>query len=304
MSLSIKSISSVCHCGSVTYTCSPGCGGNPPSGYDHIACATSTDCISGPATTTTTTTTTTTSTGTYSTISTTTISISTLTDSTTISTTTSSTTTTTTTTNQINPINFNNPATINNLLTSTNQDITACLTNCSNNGVCQLDPSTQKLLCACDQYFTGSKCNIDTRPCSYGPCLNNATCTNTNLTSAGYVCECNEFYTGANCETQIDLCQNETCSSNGKCGIVDNKPKCQCFQYYSGDVCQTQSQTLVTIKSMIGTTSIIAVALIIAFYLLILISDILKFLVCSDKEKYKHYRAKRRIFKPFYVPSS
>ena len=195
-------------------------------------------------------------------------------------------------------INFNNPASINNLLTSTNQDITACLTNCSNNGVCQLDPSTQKLLCTCDQYFTGSKCNIDTRPCSYGPCLNNATCINTNLTSPGYLCECNQFYTGTNCETQIDLCQNETCSSNGKCSIVDNKPECKCFQYYSGDNCKTQSQTLVVIKSFIETTSIIAIILIIAFYMIIVISDVLKFLVCNKEKRFK--KKQKNQVKPTY----
>ena len=150
------------------------------------------------------------------------------------------------------------------------------MTNCSSNGACQLDPLTQKLICSCKQYFTGLKCNIDIRACSYGPCLNNATCKNTNLTSTGYLCECNEFYTGANCETQIDLCQNRTCSSNWKCSIVDNKPKCKCFQYYLDENCENEEETLVTLKSVIRTTSIIAIILIITFFLSMVVLDILK----------------------------
>jgi hypothetical protein len=199
-----------------------------------------------------------------------------------------------------NQLDLTNIFLINNLLTLNNQDITACLANCSNNGVCQLDPSTQKLLCACDQYFTGSKCNIDTRPCSYGPCLNNATCTNTNLTTFGYLCECNEFYTGTNCETQIDLCQNETCSSNGKCGIVDNKPKCKCFQYYSGDKCQAVDQSLVTIKNIISTTSIIAIILIISFYLLVILSDLSKYVFCVKDDGFK-YEKYHHVYKFRYI---
>ena len=189
---------------------------------------------------------------------------------------------------------------MNSLLSLKDQDISACLTNCSNNGVCKLDVSMQKILCSCNQYFIGSKCNIDTRPCSYGPCLNNATCVNTNSTKAGYVCECGEFYEGYNCETQIDLCQNETCSSNGKCSVVENKPKCQCFQYYSGDRCQIQDQTLTTIKAAISTTSILAIILIISFYLLLFFSDILNLFIGKRKNKRK-YSIKVNIYKPYYV---
>ena len=198
-------------------------------------------------------------------------------------------------------IDFNDPAYLNDLMAYLDQDVTPCLTNCSSNGVCMLDVSLQVLICSCDEFFTGPKCNIDTRPCSNSPCLNNGTCTNTNLTTAGYTCECNEFYTGSNCETQIDLCQNETCSSNGKCSVVDNKPNCTCFQYYSGDHCQTQSQTLLTIKNVIGITSVIAIIMIIAFYLIIAFSDLLNCLFCKKKRNKENYQVHRRVFKPFYV---
>jgi hypothetical protein len=197
---------------------------------------------------------------------------------------------------------LNNLLIVNSLLSLSNQDVTACLTNCSNNGVCELDPATQKLFCSCNQHFTGSKCNIDTRPCSYGPCLNNATCINTNSTTLGYTCECNGFYTGNNCETQIDLCQNETCSSNGKCSVVDNKAKCKCFQYYSGDNCQNMDQSLVTIKNIISTASIIAITLIISFYFLIILSDLSKYVFCNKEDaiNYKKYQ-NHHIYKVKYI---
>ena len=168
--------------------------------------------------------------------------------------------------------------------------------------MCKLDPLTQKFICSCNQYFTGSKCNIDTRPCSYGPCLNNATCTNTNLTSAGYVCECNEFYTGANCETQIDLCQNETCSSNGKCGIVDNKPKCKCFQYYSGEKCETKDEFIQTIKKVRYGSAIIAIIFVILFYSIIAFSDFLNYFIHKkNKSKIQPKRNKPKIYRLKYI---
>ena len=136
------------------------------------------------------------------------------------------------TTSLTNQLNLENNVAIKNLLESNDQDITACLTNCSNNGVCQFDP-------------------------------------------------------------QIDLCQNETCFTNGKCFIVDNKPKCKCFQYYSGEKCELQDQTLATIKYVANLALILAIIIIFSFYILILVSDLLKYVIFRSK-----YR-RRKIFKKF-----
>ena len=306
-----------CSCLISSFLCSKGCGGQPPKGIDDLPCLLTAFCTSKPAISSATTTSSTGTTGsTFSTISSPSQSTSVLKINSVISSTSimystvqnSSTPVPLLSTTvfydpfQIYQIDFNDPAAINSLLAYLNQDITPCLTNCSNNGVCLLDQTTQTLFCACDDNFTGLNCNMDARPCSNSPCLNNATCINTNLTSAGYFCECNNFYTGANCETQIDLCQNETCSSNGKCSVVENKANCTCFQYFSGDHCEIQSQTLVTIKNVIGITSVIAIIMIIAFYLIIVISDVLNFLISKKERRNQTNKLNRRVFKPFYVP--
>ena len=178
---------------------------------------------------------------------------------------------------------------------SDDQDMIGCLANCSNNGECQFYLNTFKLFCSCNLHFRGPKCDIDTRACSCGPCLNNAVCINTNLSTTGYLCNCNQFYTGTNCETEIDLCQNETCSSNGKCGIVDNKPKCKCFRYYSGETCELQEKTLSTIKYVSNLALILTISLISLFYILIFVSDLLNYVICRSKYRYR----KPKILKKF-----
>ena len=62
------------------------------------------------------------------------------------------------------------------LLTST-LDISNCVSNCSNYGVCKLS-LTNQFICTCDLDHSGSKCDKDLRPCSSLPCLNYLQCDN------------------------------------------------------------------------------------------------------------------------------
>ena len=63
-----------------------------------------------------------------------------------------------------------------NQLLSSSYDLTACLSNCSNNGVCNYYQSEDKYACECFPDYMGDKCQTDSRPCSYYPCLNNCSC--------------------------------------------------------------------------------------------------------------------------------
>ena len=96
-----------------------------------------------------------------------------------------------------------------NILTNSNYDLSACLKNCSNNGLCLLNTTNQKYSCQCFTHFNGISCQFDTRPCSKYPCLNNGTCLNTNLNTSEFKCQCQLNYFGLNCETKIDLCKNQ-----------------------------------------------------------------------------------------------
>ena len=59
------------------------------------------------------------------------------------------------------------------MLTSS-EDFSACLSNCSNQGTCVL--STNKYICDCFEDFTVDKCQVNLKPRSYYPCMNNADC--------------------------------------------------------------------------------------------------------------------------------
>lgn len=133
-------------------------------------------------------------------------------------------------------------------------DLSGCLVNCSNNGRCNFDITLNAFYCVCDSiYSSGSACQLDTRPCSSNPCLNNASCfdysnfLNNNLsimTNTTFNCLCDKYHEGLYCESKIDLCKNETCSGNGICQDLNNKPTCKCFSLYLGEKCDQQSSEL------------------------------------------------------------
>ena len=196
------------------------------------------------------------------------------------------------------------------LLTS-NYDMGSCLSNCSNNGVCKFDLVNNKFICSCfSAYLTGAACQLDSRPCSSSPCLNNASCvdfTNANgynmssifsTNSTEFFCLCDKYHQGSYCESEINVCQNETCSGNGNCVDLNNQAKCECFSMYLGEKCDTQSAELKTVKTIISFTSIIAIITVILFYSCILIMDVSR--LCSRKAKRNSKRNKKSpVFQKF-----
>ena len=193
------------------------------------------------------------------------------------------------------------------LLTS-NYDMSSCLSNCSNNGVCKFDLVNNKFVCSCfSAFLTGSACQLDTRPCSSSPCLNNATCvdfTNANkfnmssifgTNSTDFYCLCDKYHQGSYCESEINVCQNETCSGNGNCVDLNNQPKCECFSMYLGEKCDTQSAELKTVKAIISFTSIIAIITVISFYACFIVMDLMNFFskktkIYKKKNDIKHFK--------------
>ena len=170
--------------------------------------------------------------------------------------------------------------------------MSGCIVNCTNHGTCKFDSVGNKFLCICDNYFTGTACQTDTRACSSNPCLNNATCVDvySNSTSNSslfeswtFRCECQESYEGVYCQNKINICANETCSGNGVCEDLNNVPKCKCFSMFEGEKCDTQSSELKTVKTMISMTSVIAIIVLICFYLIILIMDLLEYWARSKR---------------------
>jgi len=192
---------------------------------------------------------------------------------------------------------------LNDVLASYTGDLTACLLNCSNQGVCVLN-SLQQYICACSQYRTGKACQSDARSCLSSPCLNNAECSNSK-NETHFKCQCSNSTFGIYCENKIDLCQNSSvCFNNqGFCILNDSQPMCKCLMGYSGVNCEVMSTSLVVRKVIIKTSSIVAIIVMVCFVVLVIFLDYTKYFLIADETKKKMTkRKKHKVKRLFYVP--
>lgn len=189
---------------------------------------------------------------------------------------------------------------------NSNYDFTNCIVNCSSNGLCKFS-SNNTFVCECLANYAGHTCAQDIRPCSHSPCLNNATCLptnnssiNPNITNSAYECMCAKNFYGTNCEYKINICENERCSGNGICVDENDVAVCNCFWLYSGDKCEIESQTQKKIKQTAITTSIIAIVILVLFYVLVILSDVLNFF--CKKSTRRAQLSKQQTVKLKYTP--
>jgi hypothetical protein len=182
------------------------------------------------------------------------------------------------------------------ILSSEDYDLTGCLVNCTNQGLCMLDSSIRRYICKCSTFYIGSSCQTDTRPCSTMPCLNNGTCVNKNNFSQilmdtdkeeNFECVCNsDFFYGQYCEIRVDLCLNKTCSMHGYCSIQTqtNEAKCNCFDGFSGSECEFENIKARIVRDSLKYTSLVAfLASIITFVIFIVGNDVMNFFGFTDR---------------------
>ena len=173
-----------------------------------------------------------------------------------------------------------NPALMLSILSLGGQDLTGCLSNCSNNGLCGLDQNN-KFDCKCQEHFVGGSCQTDTRACSYFPCQNEGNCTEVVVPDSPntFNCSCDPalFY-GTRCEFKVDLCAGIKCSNHGKCFDVASVPTCKCFANFNGTNCEIKSATLRVIESAIQSASIVAITFLTAFFVSLLVMDYLTYM--------------------------
>ena len=87
-----------------------------------------------------------------------------------------------------------------NALLNSELDMTVCLSNCTNNGMCFIN-QFGNYECRCFEGFSGSICATNQRPCSTNPCINNGDCQNILIENEySFYCNCSYPYFGEKCE--------------------------------------------------------------------------------------------------------
>lgn len=165
-------------------------------------------------------------------------------------------------------------------------DLTSCLSNCSNNGLCKVD-SNFNFICECFLHFSGNDCSKDLRLCSKLQCMNDGNCSNVIIGSNyDFECNCSKTYNGKRCQNIVNLCQNRTCNNQGLCQINSTEAICVCFPGYSGFNCETAGIKTKIIKVVGNLAMISAIMLILCFIGLITFIDVAQFLI-QKKPKVK-----------------
>lgn len=109
---------------------------------------------------------------------------------------------------------------------------------CQNGGDCFIDQSNFNFfMCMCQDGFTGERCETQISPCASNPCLNQATCQETD---GGFECLCELGYNGTLCENNIDDCRDDSCPNGGTCIDDVNSFSCICLPEFSGPFCDVQ----------------------------------------------------------------
>ena len=178
------------------------------------------------------------------------------------------------------------------ILSNQKGNLNGCLQNCYSSGICSINNGF--LGCQCFQYFTGTSCQFDTRPCASNPCLNNGTCINNlNGTIYSFECQCKNTFYGLNCENHINICQNVTCSNHGYCYTEQNIASCKCFTSYSGDSCEIASSHVKLVKSVQLSSTIICFVVLSLLILSVISNDTFNYFTRTNNKKNEEKVMKR-----------
>jgi Notch-like protein len=205
--------------------------------------------------------------------------------------------------------NLTNQTQLLSILSTYTNDLSACLTNCSNKGTCMFNTQISKYVCLCQEFYNGTACQLDIRPCANLICLNSGQCVEDTLTSAS--CNCSLGFYGSQCQYEYNPCMNVTCSNRGYCFTNDttttsNKnttssttkmTQCKCYADYEGEQCEIEKifakfVRYVTLSSLIIVLTCLAVTV-----LIIVGNDVWTCLIRKTAARSKNYKKKDSNYK-------
>ncbi|KAI6649066.1 Fibropellin-1-like [Oopsacas minuta] len=120
-----------------------------------------------------------------------------------------------------------------------------CDTPCVNGGNCDNG------MCACTVHYTGQTCTEINDVCGTvimpSDCqVGQGVCSNSLVSSTGFICTCNPGYTGDNCNMNIDDCEDSPCGDNGMCVDEINAYYCVCNAGFEGTNCEVNKDDCLT----------------------------------------------------------
>lgn len=173
---------------------------------------------------------------------------------------------------------------------STKKDLVDCMANCSKRGNC-ISYDGNQYKCSCNNNYFGKECQTDIRPCTMNLCLNQGVC---NITGNNcYKCLCSKNYYGLNCEFEVDLCKNVTCSMHGYCYVENFQTRCRCLYLYYGDKCENETDDLRMNKIVSWLSMIIAIIIILCFWLIVIAIDVCNFMGIAKRSRQKKQKIKK-----------
>jgi hypothetical protein len=159
-----------------------------------------------------------------------------------------------------------------------------------------------KYVCLCQEFYNGTSCQLDIRPCANLICLNSGQCIEDTLQSV--TCNCTLGFYGSQCQYALNPCLNVTCSNNGYCFTNDtatsktgNSTKlaqCKCYADYEGEQCEIEKKWAKFVKYVTLSSLAIALTCLSVTVLIIVGNDVWTCLIRKSikKEKYKAIRFK------------
>jgi len=122
--------------------------------------------------------------------------------------------------------------------------------------------------------------------------MNNSTCIASETEAGKFKCLCQQNFAGELCEVN-QACLNVTCLNSGQCiEEYDGNYTCMCGNYFTGRHCEHKGSDLILLENVSSSLSIFGIAIMIAYGVIIISMDVMRFCFEIEPISLKEYRKK------------